>query len=143
MSLGISRPRRRIAIIVNYGCLLILFALFVLGKYGDWSIPVFVGLAVVFVLAIITFVVLHARTKLWRLIHSKAEKLDERQVELTRKSLQYAYGIFAVVCLLYMLVLSLLAGRHDSTLMLIFIILLYLAHTLPSSIIAWTEKRVD
>lgn len=143
MKAGISKPNRRIAVVINYGCVLLFLASFYIGKYYGWSVEVIAGAIVTAVTAVITFIILHIRTRLWKLVHTKAEKLDERQIQVTRESLRYSYAIFTVVSLLVLMCIALSAGRHDSTnLILVFASLLYLAHTLPSSVMAWTEKEV-
>jgi len=98
----------------------------------------------------------HIKTNLWRLVHTKYENLDERQIQVTHQSLRHSYGIFTVLILSVMFCIALLrvapiqclltgssdAVPDDSMLMVIFAGLLYLAHTLPSSVIAWTEREV-
>lgn len=142
MKSEISKPKRRIAVIINYGCILLFLVLFYIGKYYGWTIPIIIGVVVTAVAGLISFIILHVRTSLWKLVHAKVDKLDERQIQLTLESLRYSYGIFTVISLLVLMCIALLAGRLDSTLILVFASLLYLAHTLPSSIIAWTEKEV-
>jgi len=142
MKAGISKPNRRIAVVANYGCVLLFLASFYVGKYYGWSVEVIAGAIVTAATAVITFIILHIRTRLWKLVHTKAEKLDERQIQVTRESLRYSYAIFTVVSLLVLMCIALSAGRHDSNLILVFASLLYLAHTLPSSVMAWTEKEI-
>ncbi len=142
MKAGISKPNRRIAVIINYGCVLLFLASFYIGKYYGWSVEVIAGAIVTAVAALINFIILHIRTRLWKLVHTKAEKFDERQIQVTHESLRYSYAIFTVVSLLVLMCIALSAGRHDSNLILVFASLLYLAHTLPSSVMAWTENEV-
>jgi len=137
-----SKSNRRIGVIINYACVLLSLVFFYFGKYNGWTDMMTVVTILVLVSALVSFVVLHIKTHLWRLVHTRADKLDERQIQVTHESLRYAYGIFSVISLLVLLVIALLAGENDSMLILIFASLLYLAHTLPSSIIAWTEKEV-
>jgi ABC-type Fe3+ transport system permease subunit len=116
--------------------------LFYIGKYHGWSVPVYAGMATALIVILIGFARLYLRSDLWRLGHAESEKLDEREIQLTLTSMKYAYGIFAIVSLLVVLVLALMAKSHDSMLIVIFAGLLYLAHTLPSAVIAWTQKRI-
>ncbi|MEE8405004.1 MAG: hypothetical protein V3S17_06405, partial [candidate division Zixibacteria bacterium] len=60
----------------------------------------------------------------------------------TLESIKLSYTVFAIVCLVIIMSISLIAGKHDSMIMLITVSLIYLAHTLPSSILAWTEKEI-
>ncbi len=142
MSQSISKPKRRLLAIINYFCLLLLIALFYFGKYYGWNFMIFSGLAVVLIINLATFRILHLKTLLWKQVHSKSEHLDERQMQRTLESVKLSYIIFTIISLLVIFSISLMAGKHDSMIMLIYVSLLYLAHTLPSSILAWTEKEV-
>jgi hypothetical protein len=88
------------------------------------------------------FISLHVKTGLWKLVHADVGKLDEREVQVTLESLRRAYSIFTVISLAILLVLAVMTDHHDSMLILVFVTLLYLAHTLPSAVIAWRQKRV-
>jgi uncharacterized Tic20 family protein len=116
--------------------------MFIIGKYLGWNIAVFICGLLALITLFISFAVLHARTKLWKLVHSRAIDLDERELQVALQSLRQSYIIYTIVSLLVILSLAILAGRHDSTLIIIYACLLYLAHTLPSTIIAWREREV-
>lgn len=137
-----SKSTRRIAVIVNYGCILMILVFFGIGKYEGWSAPLVAGAIAAAIVAVVSFILLHMGTRLWKLVHTKVDKLDEREVQITHESLRNSYAIFTVISLLVLMCIALLAGRDDSFLMFIFASLLYLAHTLPSSIIAWTEREI-
>jgi uncharacterized protein YqhQ len=137
-----SQTGRRAGVLINYACLALIAVLFYIGKYHGWSVPVYAGMVTALVVIVIGFARLYLRSDLWRLDHAKSEKLDEREIQLTLTSMKYAYGIFAIVSLLVVLALALLVNSHDSMLIVVFAVLLYLAHTLPSAVIAWTEKRL-
>lgn len=138
----VSRSMRRLTVIINYLSIALLLVMIYLGRSNDWSTAVIVSAAALALVMVATFIVLQVRTRLWKLVHTKVDNLDERQVLVTHESLRHSYGIFTVVSLLVLLCIALVGGKHDSMLMLIFASLLYLAHTLPASIIAWTEKEV-
>jgi len=138
-----SKPSRRLAVITNYGCILLFLVFFSIGKYNGWSLLVVAGATVALIAALLTFLRLHLRTHFWKLVHTTVDKLDERQVQTTHQSLRCSYRIFTVVSLLVLMSVALLAGEHDSTLVLIIVSLLYLAHTLPSSVMAWTKKEIQ
>ncbi len=142
MAIETSKSTRRILITVNYLCVVLLLVLFAVGKYLGWSLPVAIALVAVAVILLISFILAHIKTRLWRLVHTKAENLDERQMQVTHESLRQSYGIFTVISLAILLIIAVMSGGDDSMLILIFAGLLYLAHTLPSSIIAWTEREV-
>jgi hypothetical protein len=142
MSLTISKSGRRWAVLINYGCLLIFVGMFIIGKYLGWNIAVIVCGLLALIILLLSFAVLHVKTRLWKLVHSNTADLDERELQLTLQSLRQSYIIYATVSLLVIFSLAMLAGRHDSTLIIIYAGLLYLAHTLPSTIIAWRERQV-
>jgi uncharacterized membrane protein len=142
MATEMSKPTRRLLIAINYLCVVLFLVLFAVGKYLGWSLPVAIALAAVVVILLVSFILAHIKTRLWRLAHTKAENLDERQIQVTHESLRYSYGIFTVISLAILLIISVISGDDDSMLILIFASLLYLAHTLPSSIIAWTEREI-
>ncbi len=142
MATEMSKPTRRLLIAINYLCVVLFLVLFAVGKYLGWSLPVAIALAAVVVILLVSFILAHIKTRLWRLAHTKVENLDERQIQITHESLRYSYGIFTVISLAILLIISVISGDDDSMLILIFASLLYLAHTLPSSIIAWTEREI-
>ena len=142
MATEMSKPTRRLLIAVNYLCVVLLLVLYAVGKYLGWSLPVAIALAAVVVILLVSFILAHIKTRLWRLAHTKVENLDERQIQITHESLRYSYGIFTVISLAILLIIAVISGDDDSMLILIFASLLYLAHTLPSSIIAWKEREV-
>ncbi len=142
MSLTNSKSKRRTAVLINYSCLLLFVGMFIAGKYLGWNIAVIVCGLLALIILLVSFAILHVNTKLWKLVHSKAADLDERELQLTLQSLRHSYIIYAIVSLLVIFSLAMLAGRHDSTLIIIYGGLLYLAHTLPSTIIAWREREV-
>lgn len=142
MQRSMPKSNRRIAVVINYSCVILFLVFFYSGSYFGWSLPVVIGTVAAAVAVLTSFVLLHIRTRLWKLVHTKIEDLDERQVQVTHESLRQSYGIFSVLSLIVLMCIALLGGGRDSILMIIFAGLLYLAHTLPSSIIAWKEKEV-
>jgi len=142
MSTQISKSKRRAGIVVNYGSLLLLIVVFAVGQRLSWNAPAVAGLAVLTALVMATFIQVHVRTKLWRLVHARTDNLDERQYQIALRALRYAYGIFTVTSLSALLCLALTAEGNSSLMMLVMASLLYLAHTLPSSVLAWTEREV-
>ena len=74
-------------------------AYILLGRYPLQLLPIFLDLSS-------TFIPLHIRTGLWRLVHAKVEKLDEREIQQNLESLRYSYVIFAISSLLIILILD-------------------------------------
>jgi hypothetical protein len=83
-------------------------------------------------------------------VHTKFELLDEREINLTHESLRRSYQIFTIFSLLLFAALfflvrfsvDLLTFRgHFSLGLLLMILVPYLVHTLPASIIAFGLRR--
>ncbi len=70
--------------------------------------------------------------------HASFKKLDEREMQVVFKATSISYSLFVIVTLviIYIFILSGL-GQIDAVLA---VSLLYIAHILPASIIAWNEK---
>jgi len=142
MSIRTSQSKRRALVVLNYLTMFALIAVIYTGEmYGESS---FLGVAVIclMLLTLLSFVFLHARTRLWWLTHTKIKNLDERQQGITHESLRYSYGIYTVLSLALLLIIALVAQDYDPNLIVLFAALHYLAHTLPGSILAWREKEV-
>ena len=91
------------------------------------------------IIFIVSFIATFIRTGLWVFVHKPLKKLDEREVILTSKSLRYAYGIFTVLTLILLLSLAI---THTPIDVVLVASLILIAHLLPASYIAWTEKEV-
>lgn len=137
-----SLSKRRMGVAVNYGFLFLSLLLSSGGHAFGWSIETKVGFWLSVIFVIVTFIPIHIRTGLWRLAHAKVDKLDEREILQTLESLRQAYIVFSIVSLL-IIITSVVFGLGSRTQQLVvFWVLFYLAHTLPSSILAWTATRV-
>ncbi len=146
MDAAISQSKRKMWVILNYASLVLVIVMFYWADRSDLAAPVaIVGLAAL-ILLVISFIVVYARTGLWKFVHTKVEKLDERQMLVTYESLRHSYGVFAVVCLLIFLLAELIvhefSGGYKLALMPVIGALIYLAHVLPASVIAWTESEI-
>jgi len=127
---------------LNYALLVLTLALSIEGYLFGWSTLTKVGFWISAILVVATFVPVHIKTGLWRLAHAKADALDEREAQQTLQSLRCAYVIFSIAALLIILSLVFLDLGGQTEQLVVFWVLLYLAHTLPSSILAWTSPRV-
>ena len=104
-----------------------------------------VGLAA-FAVVVFTFVKGHVKSGLWKLTHAGSDKLDERELLVTHNALGYSYGLFTALALALMMANAVL---FDFVPEITFVLtvplvgsLIYLAHTLPGSYLAWTETEV-
>jgi mannose/fructose/N-acetylgalactosamine-specific phosphotransferase system component IIC len=151
MSRNMSKRARRTGVVLNYVALVLIIAFVTFLEYGGRKPVGITGLAISLGVFFVTLFQVYGRTGLWRFVHTPARKLDEREIQVIYRSLQYAYGAYAVICLVYIFVLS-LAIRFSLTLltpqghfsfgMVVLFGLIYLSHVLPASIIAWTESAL-
>ncbi|TKJ37920.1 hypothetical protein CEE37_13225 [candidate division LCP-89 bacterium B3_LCP] len=136
----LSQSSRRIGIIINYIGLLLLLALHYSGKQIGWNHMFTAGIAVMLALSLITFFMIHMKTGLWKLVHTKSENLDERQMQVTREALEFSYKVLAITTVSIIYYMAIFSGGGVD--MVTVVSLLYLAHTLPSSVIGWKQKEV-
>ncbi|UCG61377.1 MAG: hypothetical protein JSV52_13810 [Candidatus Zixiibacteriota bacterium] len=146
MDTVISRSKRKMWVILNYASLILVIVMFYWADQSDLAAPVAIVGLTALILFVISFIVVYARTGLWKFVHTKVEKLDERQMLVTYESLRHSYAVFAVVCLLVFLAAELIvhefSGGYKLALMPVIAALIYLAHVLPASVIAWTEREI-
>jgi len=142
-----SRTQRRYTVTVNYFCLVLMNVCFYfVWVYKDMSGVVdVVGIGALIVVAG-TFFLAHWKTGLWHLTHARSDVLDERQLQVTHDALSRSYGVFAVISLAIMMTHAVVYGlvpSLDFVLSVPLVVsLLYLAHTLPGSFLAWSETRM-
>jgi hypothetical protein len=152
MGWNLTKTQRRTGVVINYIAVVLFAVLFCIGEYRGWTTPGTIGIFISLSVWLVSFIIIYVKTRLWRFVHTKVDRLDERERQLTYESLRYAYAIFTVICLSYILVSSLVAPRlavnvltpddYPSFGLVMMWVLLYLAHILPASIIAWTEREV-
>ncbi|MCP4600908.1 MAG: hypothetical protein GY847_10330 [Proteobacteria bacterium] len=141
------KGNRRALMVMNYLCLLIMNVCFYfISEYSDMTHAVdAVGLSAL-AIVVLTFRKVHWKTGLWKLTHAKTDTLDERQVQLAHVALGRSYAWFSVICLAIMLVhaavFRLVPGVNFIITIPLASSLIYLAHTLPGSILAWSETEV-
>ena len=142
MKRNISKTKRRLGVIVNYMALILAVFIFEMVKYGmglpGWTGLVLIG--ILLIVLIISFTYTYGMTGLWRLTHKKTENLDEREIQVVTNSIKISYSIFTILVILVIYLFAVLGmGPFD---VVIAATLLYLAHILPTSILAWAEKEV-
>ncbi len=141
MGRNISQSERRTGVLLNYLGLLGAVGFFYAGYLTAWNVVMLIFLVLSLVILVISFFRYFLFSGLWRFVHTGSENLDERQIVVTRESLRLSYAIFTVTSLAVVLWISLYHGGNLN-LIVVFAGLLYLAHILPATIIAWREKEV-
>ncbi len=127
---------------LSHLCLGLFLVAFYFGQRSEWPMPWAAAAIVALGVVVYSLFSLHLRTGLWRMVHAKADDLDERQIQVSLASLRQSSAIFTVGSLGVMLYAVYAYRGETAFAMLVFASLLYLAHTLPSSILAWTEKDI-
>ncbi|MCK5699806.1 MAG: hypothetical protein KAI29_01575 [Cyclobacteriaceae bacterium] len=138
MKNAISRNQNRVWILVNYLSLIGGMSLFYTVKIGHWPFSFLLLEIGFFALLLFSFFKAFIITKFWKMVHTSSKKLDEREIQVVLNALRYAYGIFAIICLV--LIYAFAIAEKQPIDVLLAGGLLYLAHTLPAAIIGWKEK---
>jgi hypothetical protein len=142
MALNESMGKRRLIVIINHLFLILALLFGIIGSSSGWTSSILVAFWVSAAIVLITFYPLHVQTGLWRLAHTPVHRMDERELQQTLGALRHAYILFTIVTLLVILTVILFELGESTLLLVVFWILLYLAHTLPSSVLAWSIAYV-
>ena len=142
MDRNIPIQNRRTGVLINYFALIMALVFFELTKYGigfpHWAGFTLVGLFLS--ILILSFIRVYIKSGLWRLTHKKTVNLDEREIQVVTHAIRISYSIFVIIVILLVYLFAILGlGTID---VVIAASLLYLAHIIPTSILAWTEKEV-
>ena len=95
---------------------------------------------------------IYFKTGVWSFIHSNGEDMDERELALTRMSIQNAYSVFSVTVLVFITALAIalsfefsakIVSQNSSALWIIVVGFIYLAHSLPAAFIVLREQYLD
>ena len=136
-----SKSDRRTSVILNYLSAVVIAAVVDMrGTLGWGALPVILAACGALALGLATFIRVFWRTRLWKITHAGFRGLDERQVQVVYGALRNSYSIFAIVCLVILYVNSVLETGHIP--ILVAALVLYLAHTLPAAVLAWTEREI-
>lgn len=129
-----SKTNRKIGVVVNMTSLLVLMIVSEYTfKYDRNIVLLIIGLAA-FIFILITFIFTYWKTRLWHFVHKPIRKLDERELQITGNLLRIAYAIFTVIALSVLLLSSLMETQVS---IITVAALIYFAHILPATVIAW------
>ena len=137
MELNKSKTNRRLGIILNFLCLILIVLIYELVKSGILIQKYLLFEIAPVTLLIITDIILFGKTKLWKFTHKPYDKLDEREMQLSNQSLRFSYSFFIILSLGLLYTYNLWGIKIN---VLLIASLLYMAHTLPAYFISWTEK---
>jgi len=142
MERSITLKNRRLGVMINYAALILSVFAFELIKY-EKGLPSWLGFSLLglFILIVaISFIYVYVFTGLWNLAHRRTKTLDEREIQVVTNSVRISYSIFTIAVIVIVYLFAIFGmGPFD---VVIAATLLYLAHILPTSILAWTEKEI-
>ena len=142
MERSITLKNRRLGVMINYAALILSVFAFELIKY-EKGLPNWLGFSLLglFILIVaISFIYVYVFTGLWNLAHRRTKTLDEREIQVVTNSVRISYSIFTIAVIVIVYLFAIFGmGPFD---VVIAATLLYLAHILPTSILAWTEKEI-
>lgn len=134
--------QRRTGVLINYFALIMVLVFFELTKYGI-GLPLWAGFTLMglfLVILILSFIHVYVKSGFWALTHKKIKNLDEREIQVLTNAIRISYSIFVIIVILLVYLFAILGiGTID---VVVAAILLYLAHIIPTSILAWNEKEV-
>ncbi|MBU8893217.1 MAG: hypothetical protein KOO66_10590 [Bacteroidales bacterium] len=139
MELKTSKSNRRIGVILNFICITSIVLLFELIKLKR-NPTLLIYELIPLVILVIGYIIYFGKTGLWKFTHKSLNDLDERELQLSNKSLRFSYIIFTIFTLGLFLIYSVIELNIN---MVLVVSLLYLAHILPSYFISWTEESVS
>ena len=119
--------------------LLALITVFVLGVNISWTLLLKIAGISLLVILFISYPFAFINSGLWKFTHKSIKTLDEREMQITGKSLRIAYAIFSVVVLVILYVFALLEIKVSIVLAAG---LLLFAHLLPGAVLVFTEKQL-
>ncbi len=144
MDIRRSKSQRRVGVVVNFASVVLFLIIYYAGMNLGWSaVLLAAGVLATLAIALGSFIVVHVSTGLWKLGHSSIDTLDERQIQVTHEALRHAYATFTVIALA-IIGFNAIAGSHGHYVfdVVLPVTLIYVAHVLPASIIAWRERIV-
>ena len=128
------------AVVINYVSLLLMLVIFYVVKILDCN-KIFLLLEIVPLIAmIISFNFAFNKSGLWKLIHKSQKKLDERELQIVYKAVKYSYTMFVIISLVLIYIFAVAEGRPIDVLLAASLI--YLAHTLPATVIAFSGEEI-
>ena len=143
MKQELSLLNRRVLVAANYIAIILVLVFFHIGETQGWNAVAASVTIVALLFAFTSFVFVHLKTRLWHMSHAKPDNLDEREFQVIHGALGHSYSIFVILSIVILYILTLAEIKGAGTLgVLLPGSLLYLAHSLPSAVLAWTEKEI-
>ncbi len=128
------------AVVINYVSLILMLVIFYAVHWLGLNKIFIIVETIPLIVIIISFNFAFKRSGLWRLVHRSQKKLDERELQLVHKAVKYSYAMFVIISLALILLFAIAEGRPID--MLLATSLIYLAHTLPAAVIAFSGEEI-
>jgi len=138
MDYKLSIKRKKYGVVITFISLLSTVLIFEYGRIEHWSFVLRILQLVSLIVLVLSITFTYVKTGLWNFTHKPIEKLDEREVALTSKSLRLSYSIFSVLVLILLMYFS-IAERPLNIVLVVSLVLF--AHLLPASVIIWLVKH--
>ena len=135
-----SKKQNRIWILLNFISLIAGISLFYMLKIYHLPLSYLLFEIVILAIFLISLNKAFIVTKFWKMVHSSSKNLDEREMQVVLNALRYAYGIFAIICLVVIYAFAI--AEYQPIDVILAGGLLYLAHTLPAAIVGGNEKVI-
>ncbi|MCK5051155.1 MAG: hypothetical protein KAS53_05420 [Candidatus Cloacimonetes bacterium] len=128
------------AVVINYVSLIFMLVIFYAIQWLGLN-KLFILVEIMLLLILITsFNSAFKKTGLWKLVHKPQKHLDERELQIIHKAIRHSYGIFVILCLVLIMLFAVAEGKPID--MVLASSLIYLAHTLPAAVIAFSEEEI-
>lgn len=133
----LSKNQNRLWIIINYSSLIALLLFFYTGKLFQWPVIVILLMIASIIMLFVSFLKSFIKTNFWKMVHTSNGNLDEREKQVVLNALKYSYSIFTVICLVIIYIFVIVKPAFIDV--VVAGGLIYLAHTLPATIVGWKE----
>ena len=128
------------AVVINYVSLIFMLVIFYAIQWLGLN-KLFILVEIMLLLILITsFNSAFKKTGLWKFVHKPQKHLDERELQIIHKAIRHSYGIFVILCLVLIMLFAVAEGKPID--MVLASSLIYLAHTLPAAVIAFSEEEI-
>lgn len=142
MKRTISIQQRRIWILINFSSLIFLIIVYEFLTNSS-VLEIWLGivlLALFLLILVISFRAVYGSTGLWKHIHKKSDKLDEREALVLTNAIRLSYTIFIIVVIAIIYAFAVIEkGPIDAV---IAAGLIYFAQILPAAVIGWNQKEI-
>ncbi len=129
----------RLGTIINLICIVGIATIFEYASNTNWIIAFGIIETILSVSLIVSFYLSIVKTGLWSFTHRNKSQLDERELGVTYSSLQTGYAIFSIIVLSVLVISSVF---EYSISIVTAALLIFFAHIVPATIIAWREKSI-